>query len=131
VSEEELREALGDLGFGRAAVVAAQEMVGQVASNSHGVTLHDFLLFIRRVRAHPRLWGSRLLTHEIILSSSSSCTGALVLAPCCGMKCMPFYRLCCLVWLKCRRWDDGHLFAAKGSLVMTTNSRLTIWAALL
>lgn len=50
MSEEELREALGDLGFGGAAVTAAQEMVGEVASNSDGVTLHDFLHFIRRVR---------------------------------------------------------------------------------
>ena len=50
VSEEELWHALGDLGLGGTARTAAQEMVGEVGSHSGGVTVQDFLHFIRRVR---------------------------------------------------------------------------------
>lgn len=49
VSEEELWQALGDLGLGSTARSAAQEMVGEFGSQSSGVTVHDFLHFFRRV----------------------------------------------------------------------------------
>ncbi len=49
VSEGELKQALGDLGFGGAAGAAAQEMVSEVASHSDGVTLPDFLRFVKKV----------------------------------------------------------------------------------
>ena len=49
VSEGELKQALGDLGFGGAAGAAAQEMVSEVASHADGVTLPDFLQFVKKV----------------------------------------------------------------------------------
>jgi hypothetical protein len=53
VSEEELRAALGDLGFGGAARAAAADMVGAHASQRGGVSLQDFLHFVRKARAPP------------------------------------------------------------------------------
>ncbi|BDA46038.1 probable GTP diphosphokinase CRSH, chloroplastic at N-terminal half [Coccomyxa sp. Obi] len=58
VSEAELKQALGDLGFGGAAGAAAQEMVSEVASHSDGVTLPDFLRFVKKagvLEALPRV----------------------------------------------------------------------------
>ncbi len=60
ISEGELQQALDDLGFGGAAGAAAQEMVSEVASHSDGVTLPDFLHFVRKVQA-PRVDKCRSL----------------------------------------------------------------------
>ena len=47
----ELKQALGDLGFGQCAQAAAEDMVREAAGQGGGsVILADFLQFVRRVR---------------------------------------------------------------------------------
>ena len=51
MSVSELKQALGDLGFGQRAQAAAEDMVREAAGQGVGsVTLADFLQFVRRVR---------------------------------------------------------------------------------
>lgn len=51
LSVSELKQALGDLGFGQRAQAAAEDMVREAAGQGGGsVILADFLQFVRRVR---------------------------------------------------------------------------------
>lgn len=50
LSVDELKQALGDLGFGQRAQAAAEDMVREAAGQGVGsVILADFLQFVRRV----------------------------------------------------------------------------------
>ena len=50
LSVSELKQALGDLGFGQRAKAAAEDMVSEASGQGVGsVTLAEFLQFVRRV----------------------------------------------------------------------------------
>ena len=58
LSVSELKQALGDLGFGQRAKAAAEDMVTEASGQGVGsVTLAEFLQFVRRVGRLSPIWA--------------------------------------------------------------------------
>ena len=95
MSEEELRAALGDLGFGGAARAAAAEMVGAHASQQAGVSLQDFLGFVRKAKPLLITWPFLDLNPNCLLklcqrmfdAVHNVASGALLMSGCAPSSC--------------------------------------------
>ncbi len=67
LSVAELKQALGDLGFGQRAQAAAEDMVREAAGQGVGsIVLADFLQFVRRVRLHLHRNLDALIKHYVL-----------------------------------------------------------------